>query len=66
MRSRRRLDDFARFDDRLDVDAFAGAAIVFGDDHVLRHVAQAAGQVAGIGRLQTRYRPDPYGRRASR
>ena len=27
---------------------------VFGDDHVLRHVAQAAGQVAGIGRLQRR------------
>ena len=47
-----RLDDFARFDDRLDVDAVAGAAIGFGDDHVLRHVAQAAGEVAGIGRLQ--------------
>jgi hypothetical protein len=47
-----RLDDFARFDDRLDVDAFGGAAIVLGDDHVLRHVHQAARQVAGIGRLQ--------------
>ena len=29
-----------------------GAAIVLADDHVLRHVHQAAGQVAGIGRLQ--------------
>ena len=47
-----RLDDFARFDDRLDVDAVAGAAIGLGDDHVLRHVAQAAGQVAGIGGLE--------------
>ena len=47
-----RLDDFARFDDRLDEDAFGGAAIGLGDDHVLRHVHQAAGQVAGIGRLQ--------------
>ena len=49
-----RLDDFARFDDRLDVDAVAGAAIVFGDDDVLRHVAKAAGEVAGIGRFQSR------------
>ena len=49
-----RLDDFARFDDRLHVDAFGGAAVVFGDDHVLRHVHQAARQVAGIGRLQRR------------
>ena len=48
-----RLDDFARFDDRLDVDAIAGAAIDLGDDHVLRHVAQAAGEIAGVGRLQS-------------
>ena len=47
-----RLDDFARFDDGLDVDSVAGAAIAFGDDHVLRHVAEAAGQVAGIGGLE--------------
>ncbi len=25
---------------------------VFGDDHVLRHVAEAAGEVAGVGRLE--------------
>ena len=49
-----RLDDFAGFDDRLDVDAFDGAAIVLADDHVLRHVHQTARQVAGIGRLQRR------------
>ena len=48
-----RLDDFAGFDDGLDVDAFGGAAIVLADDHVLRHVHQAAGEVAGIGRLQS-------------
>ncbi len=47
-----RLDDFTRFDDRLDVDAVAGSAIFFGDDHVLRHVAEAAGQVAGVGRFE--------------
>src|ERR1019366_8456161 len=46
------LDDFAGFDDGLHVDAFGGAAIVFADDHVLRHVHQAAREVARIGRLQ--------------
>ena len=47
-----RLNDFARFDDGLDVDSVAGAAIVFGDDHVLGNVAKAARQVAGIGGLE--------------
>ena len=47
-----RLDDFARFDDGLDVNAVAGAAIGFGDDDVLRHVAEAAGEVAGVGRFE--------------
>ena len=56
MRSRRGFDDFARFDDRLDHDAFGGAAIVFADDHVLRHVDQTAGEVAGVGRLERRIR----------
>jgi len=37
-----RLDDFARLDDRADVDSFNRAAIVLGHDHVLRHVNQAA------------------------
>src|ERR1017187_8020423 len=49
-----RLDDCAGFDDRLHVNAFGGAAIVFADDHVLRHVDQAAREIAGIGRLQRR------------
>ena len=52
MRSRNGFDDFAGFDDRLHVNAFRGAAIVLADDHVLRHVHQAARQVARIGRLQ--------------
>jgi len=47
-----RLDDFTDSIDRLDVDAFGGAAVVLGDDHVLRHVHQAPRQVAGIGGLQ--------------
>ena len=48
------LDDFARLDDRLYVNAIAGTAIVLCDDHVLRHVAEAAGEITGIGRLQRR------------
>ena len=47
-----RLDDLAGFDDRLHVDAFAGAAIVLAHDHVLRHVHQAAGQVTRVGGLE--------------
>src|SRR5262249_55564643 len=43
-----------RFNDGLDVDSFAGAAIVFGDNDVLRHVHQAARQIAGIGGLERR------------
>src|SRR5205814_5210264 len=42
-----RLDDFARFDDRLNVDAVGSSAIVFSDDHVLGHVTEAAGQISG-------------------
>ena len=38
-----RLNNLARFHDRTDVDAFEGAAIHLGHDHVLRHVDQAAG-----------------------
>ena len=38
-----RFDDFARFDDRLHVDTFGGAAIVLADDHVLRHVHPGGG-----------------------
>ena len=48
------LDNLAGLNDGADVDAFAGAAIHFGDDDVLRHVDQAAGQVAGVSGLQSR------------
>src|SRR5205807_7354890 len=47
-----RFDDFTGFDDRLDVDTVAGAAIVFANNDVLRYVAKPPGQVARIGRLQ--------------
>src|SRR5262249_40537012 len=46
-------DDFARFDDRLDVDSFAGSAIAFGHDHVLSDVAEAAGEIAGVRRFES-------------
>jgi len=48
-----RFDFDAGFDNRLDEDAFVGAAIEFVDDHVLGHVDQAAGQVTGVGGLQS-------------
>ena len=41
-----RFDDLAGFDDTGDVDAVHGSAIVFADDHVLRHVDQTPRQVA--------------------
>src|SRR4029077_19683483 len=47
-----RLDFNARFENRLDVDSGRGAAVEFVDDHVLRHVNQAASEVTRIGRLQ--------------
>ena len=47
-----RLDNFAGFDDTLDVNAVHGAAIVFADDDVLRHVDQTPREVAGIRRLE--------------
>jgi hypothetical protein len=37
-----------------DPDALVRAAVLFGDDDILRHVHQAAGQVAGVGRAQRR------------
>jgi len=51
-----RLDDVAGFYDGSHVDAVERAAIVLADDHVLRHVDQAAGQVAGVGGLERRIR----------
>src|ERR1019366_6108022 len=48
-----RLDDFARLHDGGDVDAIDRAAIVFADDHVLRHVHQTPGQIARIRGLES-------------
>src|SRR6185369_14041100 len=51
-----RLDDVAGLDDGTDVDAVNGSAIVLGDDDVLSYVDQATGEVAGVGRLESRIR----------
>src|SRR5581483_4474693 len=48
-----RLDDLAGFDDTGDVNAVHGAAIVFADDDILRHVNQTTGQVAGVSGLES-------------
>ena len=50
----KRLDDFARFDDGLDVDAVHRPAVKFRDDDVLRHVHQPPGEVARVCGLQSR------------
>ncbi len=47
-----RLDDLAALDDRPRLDAVHRAAVDLVDDHVLRHVDEAAGQVARVRRLQ--------------
>ena len=47
-----RLDGLAGFDDRGDVDAFDGAAVVVRDDDILRDVDETAGEVAGVGGLE--------------
>ncbi len=49
-----RFDFDARFEDRFDVNALDGAAIDLIDDHVLRHVHEAAREVARIGGLERR------------
>src|SRR4029077_4372713 len=51
-----RLDFDAGFDDGLNVDAVAGAAIALVDDDVLRDVDEAASKVARIGSLERRVR----------
>src|SRR5207248_10916590 len=51
-----RLDNFARFNDRADVDAIHRAAILLADDYVLRYVNQPAREIAGVGRLERRIR----------
>ena len=49
-----RLDDVLTVLDRLPVDAVDGAAIILAHHHVLGDIDQAAGQVAGVGRLERR------------
>ena len=49
-----RLDDLARLDDGPRLDAVERAAVVLGDDDVLRHVHQTPRQVAGVGGLERR------------
>ena len=49
-----RLDDLAGFDDTGDENSVHGAAVVFADDHVLRHVDQTPRQVARVGGLERR------------
>src|SRR5205807_881855 len=46
--------DGLRVDDGFDVDAIGGTAVVLVDDHVLRHVHEAASQVAGVGGFERR------------
>src|SRR6185312_14426615 len=49
-----RFDNLARFHDARDENSVHRTAVVFADDHILRHVHQTAGQVAGIGGLECR------------
>ncbi len=49
-----RLDFDARFENRRDVNAVDRAAIDLADDDVLRHVHEAACEIAGIGGLERR------------
>ena len=48
------LDDLAALDQRRHLDAVERAAVLLGDDRVLRHVDETARQVAGVGRLERR------------
>ena len=52
MRSPELLDDLAALDQRAELDAVDGAAVVLGDDAVLRHVDETAGEVPGVRRLE--------------
>jgi hypothetical protein len=47
-----RLDDLAALRDRRDLDPVERAAVVLGDDHVLRDIHETARQVARVGGLQ--------------
>src|SRR5690606_10534074 len=47
-----RLDDLTALDERADVQAVHGAAVVLVDDGVLRHVDETAGEVTGVRGLE--------------
>ena len=49
-----RFDDFTAFDDGAHDGAVSRAAVFFGDHKVLRHIHQAAREVAGVGGFQRR------------
>ncbi len=49
-----RLDHILAFLQRADLETENGAAILFRDRHVLRHVHQTTREVAGVGRLERR------------
>jgi len=49
-----RFNDFTTLDDGAHHRAVERAAVVFGHDQILHHIAQAASQVTGIGRFQRR------------
>jgi hypothetical protein len=59
MRSRKALDHFAAFDQRLHRHALRRAAIVFGHHQILRDVDETARQVTRVRRSSARYRQDP-------
>ena len=50
---RQRQDSLAALDNRIAMDEIIGAAVFDGDDAILRHIDQPAGQVAGVRRLQS-------------
>src|SRR5690606_18221380 len=49
-----RFDHFTAFNQRLQGVTLGGAAVVLGDDEVLRNVDQTAGQVTRVGSLKSR------------
>ncbi len=51
---RQRLDDVLAFLQRTDLESENGAAVLFSDRDILRHVHQTARQVSGVGRLERR------------
>ena len=51
-----RLDHLAAFDQRPELETVLGAAVLHADDHVLRDVHEASGQIPRVRRLERRVR----------